>query len=184
MKRKTLISILAIIIVLGACYGYKEYNSQSKKQSSINNATSNDKAKPKDADKKASDDKLKKVVSDAVAKAESSKTQADIDKARSLVGTLPADADKDDLNKRLDKISIAGEQTSNSVPWIKAPEYNGIKTTIEGTVDVKKVKTVKAFVDDKEVTVVFNKDGSFLIVIASTLEKKLKLKHMIQMTKK
>lgn len=159
MKKKNLILIVAaLVILIGAYLGYRNYNSKNTNHAS--NKTSVDKKESSNqTNKNSTNEKLKKTVMDKVAKAEATKSEADIGEARKSIDILPEGKDKVDLNKRLDKIA-AGNST---VTWVKAPTYNGITTLITGSVDLNEVKAVKAYVENKEVVVTLNKDGTFSI---------------------
>lgn len=166
MKKRNLAVIVGIVVILiGAYFGYKSYalknTNKSSNETSVkkNQASVDKKANPNQAKESSSSEKVKKTAEDKVAKAEASKAQADMEEARKIVDILPAGKDKDNLNSKLDKIATG----SNNVAWVKAPTYNGITTLITGAVDVNKVKTVKASVEDKEVAVVLNKDGTFSV---------------------
>lgn len=158
-----LIILVILIISIGIYYGHKNY--VLKNENKASNKTPVDKNKAaNDAKKNATNEKIKKIAMDKVSKAETTKTQVDIDEARKSVDIMPAGKDKDDLNKKLDKITAGDKNAgSSAVAWVKAPTYNGITTLITGTVDVNKVKTVKASVENAEIAVVLNKDGTFSI---------------------
>ncbi|GCD09753.1 cell wall-binding repeat-containing protein [Clostridium tagluense] len=95
----------------------------------------------------------------AVVKAEKSKLQADVDAAKLLVTALPTGTDKTALQDKITAIVI-----TVTVEWVASPSYKGITTTIKGTVDATKVKSVKATVAGKEiVAVTINADGTFVI---------------------
>lgn len=163
MKKRISVVVVLLLVLLGIYYGYKS-DALKNARPLPNELSKDEKAKSNETDKKLGNEKLKQMVNDKVAKAEASKTQSDIDEARKLIDTLPSGNDKNTLNKKIDKIiAIDNKTRNNTVLWVKTPEYDGIKTSIDGTIDIKKAKLVKAFVENKELPVTLNSDGTFII---------------------
>jgi hypothetical protein len=185
MKKQTKIMIVILAIIsLGVYYGYQKYSFNKKQQTSSTEIKSNQTVE------NSTDEKSKKIITDQVNKAETSRTEADVASAKKAVETLPPGADKDALTKKINAIAINDgkatdfitnaqyvEELFSSTLYVEIKNSSKVKgVTVAGT---KLVLDDRYIVENGKVKIVFKKGtpkDSIGKVVINTVESDYEVK--------